>query len=79
MVLATLTKLYPFRAQLFGNFKSEISLLQQDVAKLCGNSFSLLRGRLGCLAFDAIPERFSSSLPSLFASGRFVTFLSFGR
>ena len=40
---------------------------------------SLLRSRLGQLAFDEIPKRFSFLLPPLFASGRFATFLSSAR
>ena len=36
---------------------------------------SLLRSRLGQLAFDEILKRFFSLLPPLFASGRFATFL----
>jgi hypothetical protein len=40
---------------------------------------SLLRSRLSRLVLDVIPGRFSSSLPPLFASGRFAAFLSLAR
>jgi hypothetical protein len=57
------------------NFAAGLALLVSVAAQTSGTKVSLLRSRLGRLAFNAIPERFSSSLPPLFASGRFATFL----
>ena len=59
----------------FGNFKVGGALTVVCIADSRGTAVSLLRSRLSRLVFDVIPERFSSSLPLLFASGRFATFL----
>ena len=75
MISQTLTKLYACEVAGSGNLKAW-RLLTHPVARThLGNPFSLLRSRFCRLAFDEIPERFSSSLPPLFASGRFATFL----
>ena len=79
MVSVVLTKTYPCSARIQGNFAIDAVLLQRLAKHRLGITVSLLRSRLGRLAFDVIPERFSSSLPPLFASGRFATFLSFSR
>ena len=79
MTLVSLTKLYGFNISRQGNFETCVRLLKKVATNFCGIIVSLLRSRLGRLAFDEIPERFSSSLPPLFASGRFATFLSLAR
>lgn len=79
MEAKTLTNLYPFRVNLPGNFAVATQLVPALASDICGITVSLLRSRLSRLAFDEIPERFSSSLPPLFASGRFATFLSSAR
>ena len=76
MDYAKLTKIYSNSAAPRGNFVGHPGLILIVVTALCGNTVSLLRSRRSQLASDAIPERFSSSLPPLFASGRFATFLS---
>ena len=79
MSLNALTKSYPCGVPVHGNFLAYNQLILLLVARSCDITVSLLRSRLSHLAFDAIPERFSSSLPPLFASGRFATFLSSAR
>ena len=76
MVLVVLINCFLNSVHLLGNFALYAVLVALLVITFCGKTLSLLRSRLGCLAFDVIPGRFSSSLPSLFASGRFATFLS---
>ena len=76
MVFVQLTKLYPTVGHTLRNFAQSFALLKSVAATTCGKNVSLLRSRLGHLVSGEIPERFSSSLPSLFASGRFATFLS---
>ena len=71
-----LTKLYPCDVLAGGNFVEDTRLTLTVASINCGITVSLLRSRFSRLAFDVIPERFSSSLPPLFASGRFATFLS---
>ena len=71
-----LTKFYPCNMFACGNFAQVSRLTEKDAANHCGITVSLLRSRFGRLVFNVIPERFSSSLPPLFASGRFATFLS---
>ena len=70
-----ITKFYACMMAGCGNFKAGGELTVLGAADSCGTSVSLLRSRLSRLVFDVIPERFSSSLPLLFASGRFATFL----
>ena len=72
---ASFTKSYPCSAYLLGNFGAHVRLEFARAAVNYGTTVSLLRSRLSRLALGAIPERFSSSLPPLFASGRFATFL----
>jgi hypothetical protein len=79
MAFKTLTNLYLFGVNLPGNFAAVAQLVPSLVSDICDITVSLLRSRLSRLAFDEIPERFSSSLPPLFASGRFATFLSSAR
>ena len=67
------TKLWFCDLPASGNFIEDTRLTTKVATINCGITVSLLRSRL---AFDVIPERFSSSLPPLFASGRFATFLS---
>ena len=69
------TKFYDCTLSGRGNFKAGGGLLPSGTADRCSTTVSLLRSRLSRLAFNAIPEWFSSSLPLLFASGRFATFL----
>lgn len=76
MINDSLTKLYHFGVNSSGNFAVVVQLLILLAAYICVIAVSLLRSRLSRLAFNGIPERFSSSLPPLFASGRFATFLS---
>ena len=75
MDYAKLTKIYSNSALFRGNFAGHPGLILTVAMKFFGITVSLLRSRLSRLAFNAIPERFSSSLPPLFASGRFATFL----
>ena len=79
MRFESLTKLYCSGLFAGGNFVEDSRLNLQLVVINCGITVSLLRSRFGRLAFNVIPERFSSSLPPLFASGRFATFLFFVR
>lgn len=76
MIEIPLTKFYSSGESMFGNFVVDVLFLQLAAEYFYGNKVSLLRSRLSHLAFGVIPERFSSSLPLSFASGRFATFLS---
>ena len=72
------TKIYPTDARCVRNFVTGSGLILTLAMIRTGNPVSLLRSRLSRLVSDEIPGRFSSSLPPLFAPGRFATFLSFG-
>ena len=76
MAIVKFTNLYPNVGRTLRNFGGLFVLLPSVAVTTCGKNVSLLRSRLGRLASGEIPERFSSSLPPLFASGRFATFLS---
>lgn len=68
-------KIYLYVAHCLRNFAGGSVLIMSTSLSLAGKPVSLLRSCLGRLVTDEIPERFSSSLPPLFASGRFATFL----
>lgn len=79
MAIVQFTKLYPRGKSLHGNFVIGTALLSSTADTNTSRTVSLLRSRLSHLVSDEILGRFSSSLPPLFAPGRFATFLSSAR
>ena len=75
MATDSFTIFYPYPAQVERNLSGRLALEQRVGLEPCQKSFMVAKPSVP-FGSDEIPGRFSSSLPPLFASGRFAAFLS---